>query len=317
MLFDIFLILAGFVTLIFGAELIVRASCKIAEWLGISKALIGLTIVALGTSLPEMIISYIASFQGEPSIAVGNVVGSNIANITLILGSASLLAPMVTDRQILKREIPLMIISAFLVFLFAHSGVITFFEGLVLFILFVLFISFTVWRYKKETKESAHDHVPGEIDVKRNIILGLMGFVLLVFGGDWVVEGGKHLARSFGVSEWLIGVTIVALGTSLPELATSLVAAYKGELDISMGNVIGSNLFNTLVVLGGAAMIGPAVINEQELYRDILIMLFLSILIFPFARTKYRISRWQGAFLLLSYFVFIISLILNPDWRLF
>ncbi|MBN2382526.1 calcium/sodium antiporter [bacterium] len=316
MAYDFTLILIGFVALIGGAELCVRGASQIATRLGVSKVLIGLTVVAFGTSLPEMVVSFIASIHGEPSIAVGNVIGSNIANITLILGCAALLSPLMTDRGILRKEIPLMILSAIIIFLFSLSGRISRLEGGLLLMMFVGFLVISLGRYKQEASQAASEGLP-----ERSCFLSLMitvgGFAILVLGGHWVVEGGKAVARGFGVSEWLIGLTIVALGTSLPELATSMVAAYKGEMDISVGNVIGSNLFNSFCVLGGAAVISPPIVNQLELSRDILLMVLVSAIIYPIARSKMQISRLEGLGLFVFYISFIISLIIAPEWRIF
>ncbi|MFC1852901.1 calcium/sodium antiporter [candidate division CSSED10-310 bacterium] len=316
MFMDFWLVIFGFIFLIGGAELCVRGASSIAERLGISKSLIGLTIVALGTSLPEMIVSYVASIEGEPSIAVGNVIGSNIANITLILGSAALMSPLLTDKGILRKEIPFMVLSALAILVFSLNSIISRLEGLLLLTMFAVFIGSTIMRYKQETAQEDHSKGPKN-HMALNLFITLCGFVLLVFGGKWVVLGGKNLARGFGVSEWLIGLTIVALGTSLPELATSMVAAFKGELEISVGNVIGSNLFNSLCVLGGATAICPAGVSHGEIYRDILLMVILSILIYPIARSGMQISRREGAFLLSAYLLFMISLIMSPQWSVF
>jgi len=306
----------GFAALIGGAELCVRGACHIAQKLHISKTLIGLTVVAFGTSLPEMFVSFVAAFQNEPSIAVGNVVGSNIANITLILGCAALMMPLMTDKGIIRKEIPLMIAAAVMIFIFALSGSVSRLEGIVLLAMFVFFTLLSIRRYMKEVVCDTDDTAPSQSTLISLLIMA-SGFILLFFGGDWVVDGGKSIARSFGVSEWLIGMTIVALGTSLPELATSVVAAFKGQIEISLGNVIGSNLFNSLCVLGGAALISPPVVQHIELYRDILIMVVISIAIYPLAIRKMQISRFEGAFLLLFYISFMISLILSPEWSIF
>lgn len=316
MLFDFLQVIIGFVALIGGAELCVRGASKIAEKFGISKALIGLTIVAFGTSLPEMVVSFIASVQGEPSIAVGNVIGSNMANISLILGSAALMSPLRTDRGILKKEIPLMLFSAGMIFFFALSGTITRLEGIMLLVFFIVFMTLSFRRYHTEAADNSIPPMKTG-SISASVFFTICGFAILVVGGNWVVEGGKDIARGFGVSEWLIGMTIVALGTSLPELATSMVAAFRGEMEISMGNVIGSNLFNSLCVLGGAATISPAGVNHIELYRDILLMCLLSLIIYPIARRKMQITRVEGSFLLGFYILFILSLIIAPRWTIF
>lgn len=316
MLYSFALVVLGFAILIWGAELCVRGASRIAENHGVSKTLIGITIVAFGTSLPEMIISFIASIQGESSIAAGNVIGSNIANIALIIGSAALLQPLITNARLMKREIPLMLFSSLIIFIFSVSGVITRLDGFILLLGFVFFMWLSLRRYKKE-KNDIKIQKTREHELFKNIIMTIIGFVFLVIGGHWVVVGGKNIAVSYGISEWIIGLTIVALGTSLPELATSIVAAYRKELEISLGNVIGSNLFNSFFVLGGATMIRPAKVQHSDIYRDIIIMIFVSILITIFAKTGMKISRFEGAILLSIYILFIISLILNPTWSLF
>ena len=291
-------IIGGFVILTLGAEALVRGASTVALRLGITPLIIGLTIIAFGTSAPELAVSLEAALDGKSGIAIGNVIGSNIANIGLILGITALIRPIKVQSQIVKRDIPLMIVVTLLFWGLLLDGELDIIDGSVLVALLVSYLSYSYYDSKKtgnteEVEESKH----------HPIISGLMiftGLAMLVVGGIIFVDGAVDLARHFGINEVIIGLTVVAIGTSMPELATSAVAALKGESDIAIGSVIGSNLFNILAVLGITATIHPISAQGLEL-ADFGVMLFLALLMLPFAYTGMRVSRREGLVLLLIY----------------
>jgi len=246
-----FLIIAGFALLLFGGESVVRGSVALAQRLGVSPLIVGLTIVGFGTSLPEMVVSVNAALVGSPGLAVGNVVGSNIANILLILGVAAVIAPIAVHPGAVKRDL-LGMSAATLVYVgLGMSGQIVFWQGVLMLIALMSYIGFTVWHDNKSNDEAAEMHRDeaaemGEIPLRTVSIAGIIivGLFAVVVGAEWLVTGATTLATEFGVPEEVIGLTVVAIGTSLPELATSIVAAYRGHSDVCVGNVLGSTLFN-------------------------------------------------------------------------
>ncbi len=299
-------IVGGFLILTLGAEALVRGASAIALRLGIAPLVIGLTIVAFGTSAPELAVSLQAALDGNSGIAIGNVIGSNIANIGLILGITALIRPINIKSQIVKRDIPLMITITLLFWGLLLDGELDIVDGTVLFVLLLSYLGYSYYDSKKtgniEEIEQSNNHP---------LLSGLMilvGLVMLVGGGIIFVDGAVDLARHFGINEVIIGLTVVAIGTSMPELATSAIAARKGESDIAIGGVIGSNLFNILAVLGITAMIHPISANGLEL-TDFLVMLALALLMLPFAYTGMRISRQEGVVLLLIYIAYTSYLV--------
>ena len=291
-------IIGGFLILTLGAEALVRGASTIALRLGIAPLVIGLTIVAFGTSAPELAVSLEAALDGKSGIAIGNVIGSNIANVGLILGITALIRPIQVKSQIVKRDIPLMIAVTLLFWGLLLDGELDVIDGSVLVALLISYLSYSYYDAKKtgevEEIEQGKEHP---------ILSGLMiviGIAMLIGGGIIFVDGAVDLARLFGINEVIIGLTVVAIGTSMPELATSAVAALKGESDIAIGSVVGSNLFNILAVLGITATIHPVSANGLEL-ADFGVMLFLALLMLPFAYTGLRVSRREGLVLLLIY----------------
>ena len=309
-----FLIIAGFALLLFGGESVVRGSVALAQRLGVSPLIVGLTIVGFGTSLPEMVVSVNAALVGSPGLAVGHVVGSNIANILLILGVAAVIAPIAVHPGAVKRDL-LGMSAATLVYVgLGMSGQIVFWQGVLMLIALMSYIGFTVWHDNKSNDEAAEMHRDeaaemGEIPLRTVSIAGIIivGLFAVVVGAEWLVTGATTLATEFGVPEEVIGLTVVAIGTSLPELATSIVAAYRGHSDVCVGNVLGSNLFNLFGITGVTALFAPLPFSDKIVSFDLWILLAATAIIIPFMLTGRRISRPEGIVLLILYVSFIAS----------
>ena len=311
------LFIVGFVILIKGADLLVDGASTIARRFNVSDLVIGLTVVAFGTSTPELFVNVMASIQGNTDIAIGNVVGSNIANVFLILGVSSIIYPLTVSKGTVWKEIPFSLLAAIVLFVVANDQLLdgsqvsdlTRIDGIVLFSFFIIFIYYTTSIATRI--EGMEDHVPakqhGWLRSSLYIILGLAG---LTFGGKWIVDGALAIAARFGMSESLVGLTIVAVGTSLPELATSAVAAYKRNVEIAVGNVVGSNIFNIFFVLGISAIIKPLPFQMKS-NRDIGVVIFSSLLLFLFMFTgkKRSLDRWEGLIFLGCYGVFVAYLV--------
>ncbi len=305
--------LAGLIILVFGAEILVRGSVGTALRLGLTPLLIGLTVVAFGTSSPELVVSIGAAMTGKSDIALGNIVGSNIGNIALILGLSALIQPMKVQANILKKDVPILLGVSIILILFLLDGVISQVEGFLFFVGVITFTVFSIRMSKLETsvvvKEEYEDVVPKKTyPFWVEISMIFLGLAALMLGAKWLVDGAVEMANQIGISEAVIGLTIVAIGTSLPELATSMVAAYKKEGDIAIGNVIGSNIFNVLCILGITAMILPIQqggITDVDLYLN----LFLTVLLLPILRTGFIINRIEGLMLVLGYVVYTVYLV--------
>lgn len=314
MLIDLLLIAGGLALLTVGSDKLVEGSSAIALKLGVSPLLIGITIVAFGTSAPELIVSINAALSGNGGISVGNVVGSNIANIGLILGVASLITPMAVHVNLIRRDIPLMIgislISGFLIFGAEVSRT----EGLLLFSGLLSFLYFSVKWARQETpdpalvKELEAPVVSSDLKTWQAWGWTLLGLAMLAGGSEALVRGAVSIAEALGMSQTLIGLTIVAVGTSLPELATSVTAAMKGESDIAVGNVVGSNIFNALGILGISAMMRPLPTATFSVV-DLGVMVGFAVLMLPMARNDRRILRWEGFLLLSGYLAYMVWLI--------
>lgn len=321
----------GLVILTYAADKLVEGASNLAINIGVSKMVIGLTIVAAGTSLPELVVSVNASLKGNPALSLGNVVGSNIMNVALILGIASLIQPIACERQMVRRETPIMIAVSGLVWYMASTGnVISPKEGLILVSLFVAYtlMSYIIGRREnaiaEEMKEKADEIIATaeETEAKpttlNNIIYVFGGLVGLVIGAELLVRGAVSIAQSFGISDEIIGLTLIAIGTSLPELATSVVAARKGQSDISVGNVVGSNIFNLLGIVGCAAALPlvipgatPAnylIVSPNMLGIHIPLMFVVGLGVLPLMRTGMKIVRLEGAFLLACYIAYTVML---------
>ncbi|MCC0178777.1 calcium/sodium antiporter [Waterburya agarophytonicola K14] len=313
-------LILGLVLLVVGAEFLVKGASKIAAVLSISPLIIGLTIVAYGTSAPEMSVSIMSTFSSQSDIAVGNVVGSNICNILLVLGLSSIVAPLVVTKQIIRSDVPIMIGVSLLLLMFSLDGQITRVDGIILFIGGIVYTLSLIYQSSKqgaEQDEFADEYgFSGDVTPQlwiKNIIFVIGGSILLIFGSRLLVKSAVEIAQGFRVSELLIGLTIVALGTSLPELATSVVASFRGERDIAVGNVLGSNIFNILAVLGIAGTISPSGIGvSQTVIRfDILVAIAVAFACLPIFYSGKRIDRLEGSLFLFYYLAYNCFLILK------
>lgn len=314
--------IAGLVALVAGAELLVRGASKLALSFGISPLVVGLTIVAFGTSAPEVAVSLGAVLDGQTDIALGNVVGSNIFNVLFILGLSAIITPLVVNIQLIRQEVPIMLGASLLLLVLSLDGRINALDGAMLFALLLVYTAFLVIQSRQET-QAANDEYAAEVqpaaagswDSRLPVQLLLMaaGLALLVLGSQWLVDAAVVFAKALGVSDVVIGLTIVAAGTSMPEVATSVMAAVKGERDIAVGNVVGSNTFNILGCLGlsGIASGGAGlVVPEAVLNFDLWVMLAVALACVPVFMTGREIARWEGAVFLLYYVAYVAYLIL-------
>ncbi|HEX4937351.1 MAG TPA: calcium/sodium antiporter [Candidatus Kapabacteria bacterium] len=309
----------GLVLLVLGAEFLVKGASRLAAAAGISPLVIGLTIVAFGTSAPEMAVSVGAAWSGQADLALGNVVGSNIFNVLFILGVSALIVPLVVAQQLVRLDVPIMIVASVATLLMGMDGAIGRIDGL---ILFAGILAYTVFLIRQSKKESAavkdeYSQEFGESQGKvgryaLNFVYIAGGLVLLVLGARWLVDSSVAIAQYFGVSELVIGLTIVAAGTSLPEVATSVIASIRGERDIAVGNVVGSNIFNILSVLGLSSVVAPAGIEvaPAALVFDIPVMIGVALACLPIFFTGYIITRWNGALFLFYYVAYTAYLIM-------
>jgi cation:H+ antiporter len=314
------LILAGFALLALGGETLVRGAARLALALGVSPLVIGLTVVAWGTSAPEMAVSVLASRRGEAGLALGNVVGSNIFNVLFILGLSALIRPLVVARQFVHREVPVMVAVSLLLYLLALDARLSRLEGLLLLAGVAGYSALAVYFARSEGQAAEEDFerelAPGR---GRQILLPLAfiagGLLALVVGSRWLVSGAVTLARSLGVSDLLIGLTVVAAGTSLPEVATSVAATLRGQREIAVGNVIGSNIFNILAILGITVVVTPSgmPVPAPALSFDLPVMLAVAVGCLPIFFTGHCISRWEGLFFLFYYAAYAMFLILDAS----
>jgi cation:H+ antiporter len=309
----------GLIALVAGASLLVRGAAKLAISFGISPLVVGLTVVAFGTSAPETAVSVGAVLQGNSDIAVGNVVGSNIFNVLFILGVAALITPLVIDRQLVRQEVPIMIGASLLIAIMSLDGGIGRFEAALLLGLLVAYTGYLIVQSRRSGNEAHKVDLAALPLASRwdrhwsvQVLLVVAGLVLLVVGADWLVDSAVAFARALGVSDLVIGLTIVAAGTSLPEVATSVVATLRGERDIAVGNVVGSNTFNILGCLGASGLIAPGglVVAPPLLAFDLWVMLATAVACFPIFITGRQIARWEGSLFLLYYVAYTVFLIL-------
>ena len=295
-------LIVGFVLLIKGADFFVEGSSSVAKKLRVPSIIMGMTIVAMGTSLPETSVSVSASIAAKNDLAISNVIGSNIFNLMVVCGICAVLCPLTVDGTTLKRDFPFSIVMAgLLMALGGIDGVVGRFDGILFLVLFVVFLLIMIYSAKKSRDNSAPEADEYKImPVWKCILYMVGGIAAIAAGGEMVVEGASDIARAFGMSENLIGMTIVALGTSLPELVTSVVAARKNELDMALGNVIGSNIFNILFVLGIASAISPVSYTNENLI-DSAVLIVMSMIVLIFCLPKKRLIRWNGAAMLALY----------------
>ena len=304
-------LLVGFVLLIVGAEGFVRGAARLAAVIGLSPLVIGLTVVSYGTSAPELAVSLRASILGQADIALGNVIGSNIFNVLMTLGIASLIVPLTVAQQLIRLDVPIMIGVTGLMLMFATDGELGRLDGVILLAGSIFYTVFLVYQSRKESnaevqaeyeKEYAGPGKKSWQQALRNILVLLLGLALLTVGANLLVFGATEIAEAMGISQLIIGLTVVAFGTSLPELATSIVACCRGERDIAVGNVVGSNIFNILTILGATATATGVPVSNAAIRFDIPVMLAVAVACLPIFYTGNRISRWEGL-LFISYYV--------------
>ena len=321
MLQQVLMFVAGLVVLVIGADVLVRGASRLAVSFGVSPLVVGLTVVAFGTSAPEMAVSVGSALGGTPDLAIGNVVGSNICNVLLILGISALITPLVVSEQIIRQEIPIMIGASALLVVMALDGHIGLLESIVLFALVITYTVFLVVQSRRASK-AVQDEFETEIPTSNwdrhwSVQLALIaaGLVMLVVGADWLVDSAVAFARAFGVSDLVIGLTVVAVGNSMPEIATSIVAALRGQRDIAVGNVVGSNIFNILAVLGASGIAAGAGLPVSEAARnfDLWVMLAVAFACLPIVLTGREIARWEGGVFLAYYAAYTAWLVLQAQ----
>ncbi len=308
----VLLLALGIFLLIKGADFFVDGASSIAKVLKIPSLIIGLTLVSIGTSLPEASVSITSALQGLNDMSIGNVVGSNILNTLFILGLSAILIPLVIDKDMKKFDIPIMCFLYVILILFAFvitPGSLDRWEGVVLLVLLVLYLIFLVLRAKKSGAVDIRDEIPTKNKpIWLSLILIVLGGAGIIFGGTLVVDNASIIATSLGMSQSLVGLTIVSIGTSLPELVTSIIAAMKKENDIAIGNVVGSNIFNVIFILGMSATISPLVVISQTLV-DILVMIFTAILTLVIAFSSKKVNKWHGLAMVVLYVAYLAYII--------
>jgi cation:H+ antiporter len=312
------LFVLGLLTLVAGAEAMVRGASRLASSLGVSPLVVGLTVVAFGTSAPEMAVSIGAVLDGKPDLAIGNVLGSNIANVLLILGISAIIAPLLVAEQIIRQEVPIMIGASALMVVMALDGAIARGEAALLAALIVGYTVFLV-RQSRRASTGIQDEFAAQIPHSQwdrhwtvQVALVVVGLTMLVLGANWLVEAAVAVARAFGVSDLVIGLTIVAVGTSMPEIATSIIAALRGQRDIAVGNVVGSNVFNIFACIGASGLVASGALPVSDAARnfDLWVMLAVAFACLPILITGREIARWEGAVFLGYYAAYTAYLVL-------
>lgn len=301
----LFLVL-GLAILLVGGKYLVDGASGLAARFGLSPGLIGLTVVAFGTSAPELLVSVNAALKGNSEIALGNVIGSNIANISLVLGISAILYPIAIYKSVLKLDYLATLLSSILFFILASNGIISRVEGIFLFVIMLLLN----WYFFRKISPTDEDNLSEEENqtskpIIKYVIFLLLGVLGLYFGSDMFVDNAVEISQVFGISERVIGITVIAIGTSLPEMVTSIIAAIKKKTDIAIGNILGSNIMNILAIIGITSMISPIPVADIFLKQDFIWMLGMTLLLFPILRSKLQISRWEGLILLSIYGVYI------------
>lgn len=312
------LLIAGFLLLVKGADLLVEGASSIARRFHMSDLMIGLTVVSFGTSTPELFVNLIATLNGNTDLAIGNIVGSNIANILLILGVAAVIYPLNVSSGTVWKEIPFGFLASMVLLIFTNDrfidqspdSAVTRSEGLVLLLFFAIFMYYAVSIAQKI--EGADALTANVHSVSQSVLLFLAGLIGLTLGGKWIVDGAMQIALQFGMSQTLVGLTVVSIGTSLPELATSAIAAHKRNVDIAVGNVVGSNIFNIFFVLGSTALVRPIPFHAQNTF-DLAVMIGANILLFAsmFTGKKHVVDRWEGGLFLLAYAAYLVISIMR------
>lgn len=316
---DVVLLILGLLILIVGGELLVRGAVGLSSAMKISPLVIGMTVVSFGTSAPELLVSLQSALDGNPGIAIGNVVGSNIANLALVLGLTVLIFPIVAEKQTKKIDYPMMMVATILFCLLSMNLMIDRWEG---FLFMAIIVIYTIWMIRSSRKsEKSKDNElvkteefdASEVKDRPALSIGLLlvGLVALYFGSEWFVSGASNISKTLGLSDSVIGVTVVAFGTSAPELVASIMAAVKKQSDISVGNLIGSNIFNVFAVLGVTSAVKPVQVDQEVLQFDYMWMLGVALLMIPVLYLGDKIGRFKGAILVLFYVVYIVWIVLR------
>ena len=309
---DLLALIGGMVILVLGADWLVDGAVGLARKLGVPMLVIGLVVVAYGTSLPEFVVSLLASIRGNAEIGVGNVLGSNVANVGLVLGLSATICPiLVRDPALLKRELPLLTLVTGLGVFFLTDGVVERYEGAILLAGAIFFTVRSFLNPPKKEEEEAEEEQGAELPLWKILLLLVVGIAGLVGGAQLMVNGGSNVAKALGISERVIGLTIVAVGTSLPELATSAVSAFKGHSALAIGNVVGSNYFNLTCVMGAASTISPMKVDASGQWIDLAVMCGFTVILWPMMRTGHKISRVEGVILLAGYVGYITWLVIQ------
>lgn len=313
MILNIIFIIVGFFLLVKGADLLVDGSSRIARKFNVKEIIIGLTIVSIGTSMPELIISVTSALKNQSDFAIGNILGSNISNLFFILGVCAIIKPLLFKKQTVRIEIPFVIFLTALLYIFGNNGdyhLITELEGIIFIVFCVLFTIYNIFISKNINNSEMEKNKNKDIKLSKSFLLIMIGIILLKFGGDFVVDNASRIATLLGISERVISLTIVAISTSLPELITSALATYKGEIDLAIGNIIGSNILNIVLIIGIMAIINP-IPYSVSFNKDLMIFLIGMIFLFivPFIGEKYKIERVSGFIYLISYYIYISSLV--------
>jgi cation:H+ antiporter len=313
------LLVIGFVLLIKGADYFVEGASNIAVKLNVSPLLVGLTIVALGTSSPEATVAILAALEGSPGVVLGNVIGSNIVNITVVVGLTALIAPLTVQSETVRKEIPFAMLAAIVLMILmadvalqgASANIINRGDGIIILLFFSVFLYY-VFEMARKNRSSTVEKVDADTGESwlKNILFTIGGLAAIIIGGEMVVSSATEIALSLGMSEALVGLTIVAIGTSLPEIMTSVTAALKGKGDMAIGNVVGSNIFNIFFVTGTASTVAP-IAAESKLFFDGWVMVGLTVLLLIFSRTHFKIGRREGAVLLLAYIIYMVYIIIR------
>lgn len=312
------LLLVGFLFLIKGADTFVTGSSSIARKLKIPSLIIGLTIVAFGTSAPEAAVSITAAIQGQNDMAIANVVGSNIFNILAVVGIASIISPIKVQKSTIIKEFPFALLASVVLMILSYdtkfqgydANLLTRADGLILLALFAVFMYYLVEMAITSKEDINEESSEKEISIAKSVVMGILGFIGILIGGKLVVDSASDIAISLGMSENLVGLTIVSIGTSLPEFATSVIAAKKGESDIAIGNVVGSNIFNILFVLGSSATISNLQIQSM-VFVDMLIMLLVTIIAYALSATNRKINKLEGSILTMTYILYMVFIIIR------
>ena len=307
------MLIAGLALLVASGEFLVKGAVFLAKKMKVSSLVIGMTVVSFGTSAPELLVSIQAAFSGHADICISNIIGSNIANLALVLGLTAIVFPIKVDKNSVRSDWPMMMAATLLFYYFFFDGVLSHVEGCIFVALLVTMITWLIVKSRKEQREKG-ESIEKVADEKGGSLAKNVGYLLaacigLYYGAEWLVEGAVNIARNLEVSERIIGLTIVSFGTSLPELVTSLIAAFKRETDISIGNLIGSNIFNILAILGITSILQEIVISLDKFIFDIFWMLGISILVFPLILHKMNLGRAKGAILFLVYCAYLYSVV--------